>query len=110
MHNDKSIEDSSTMGRGTRLVPQLSTMTYAERLTLLNLPSLYYRRKRMDMITTYKIIHGLVCVPREEFFVFSTGITRSNGLKLLKAEHVNTNLRLYSFKNRVVNDWNSLPS
>ena len=95
--------------RATRMVPQFGTMTYVERLTFLNLPSLYYRRRRMDMIITYKIIHGLVCVPCSEFFVFNLGITRSNGLKLSK-EHVNTNVRLQCFKNRIINDWNSLPS
>ena len=95
--------------RATRMVPQFGTMTYVERLTLLNLPSLYYRRRRMDMIITYKIIHGLVCVPCSEFFVFNLGITRSNGLKLSK-EHVNTNVRLQCYKNRIINDWNSLPS
>ena len=36
-------------------------------------------------------------------------MTRSNGLKLSK-EHVNTNVRLHCYKNRVVSDWNSLPS
>ena len=63
----------------------------------------------MDMIITYKIIHGLVCVSCGEFFVFNLGMTRSNGLKLSK-EHVNTNVRLHCYKNRVINDWNSLPS
>ena len=91
------------------MVPKFDTMSYIERLTFLNLPSLYYRRKRMDMIIAYKIIHGLVCVPCDEFFVFNLEMTRSNGLKLSK-EHVNTNVRLHCYKNRVVNDWNSLPS
>ena len=95
--------------RATRMVPQFGTMTYVERLTFLNLPSLYYRRRRMDMIITYKIIHGLVCVPCSEFFVFNLGITRSNGLKLSK-EYVNTNVRLQCYKIRIINDWNSLPS
>ena len=63
----------------------------------------------MDMIITYKIIHGLICVPFSEFFVFNLGMTRSNGLKLSK-EHVNTNVRLHCYKNRVTNDWNSLKS
>ena len=55
----------------------------------------------MDMIITYKIIHGLVCVSCSEFFVFNLGITRSNGLKLIK-EHVNTNVRLQCYKNRIL--------
>ena len=95
--------------RATRMVPKFDTMSYIERFTFLNLPSHYYRRKRMDMIITYKIINGLVCIPRDEFFVFNLEMTRSNGLKLSK-KHVNTNVRLHCYKNRVVNDWNSLPS
>ena len=97
--------------RPTRMVPKFDTMSYIERLTFLNLPSLYHRCKRMDMIITYKIIHGLaiVCVPYGEFFVFNLGMTRSNGLKLSK-DHVNSNVRLHCYNNRVINDWNSLPS
>ena len=90
-------------------MPQLNGMTYVERLICLNLPSLYYRRKHMDMIITYKIIQGLVCIPCRELFVFNLGSTTSNGLKLYK-EYAKTNTRLYDFKNRVINDWNSLPS
>ena len=41
-------------------------------------------------------------------FFFNLGITRSYGLKLSK-EHVNTNVRLQCYTNRVINDWNSLP-
>ena len=91
------------------MAPQLNGMTYVERLTFLNLPSLYYRHKRMDMIVTYKIIQGLVRVPCRELFVFNLGCTRSNGLKLYK-KYAKTNTRLHDFKNRVINDWNSLPS
>ena len=59
----------------------------------------------MDMIVTYKIIQDLVCVPCRELFVFNLGSTRSNGLN----SYVKTNTRLHDFKNRVINDWNSLP-
>ena len=68
----------------------------------------YYRRKCMDMIITYKIIQGLARIPCKELFVFNLGSTRSNGLKLYK-ECAKTNTRLHDFKNRVINDWNSLP-
>ena len=57
--------------QATRVVPQLSKMTYAERFKFLDLPSLYYRCKRMDMITTHKIIHELVCNPCRELFAFN---------------------------------------
>ena len=62
----------------------------------------------MDTIINYKIIQDLVCVPCRELFVFNLGSTRSNGLKLYK-EYAKTNTRLHDFKNRVINDWNSLP-
>ena len=33
---------------------------------------------------TYKILHGFVDLPAEEFFLYNTSCTRSNGLKLQK--------------------------
>ena len=45
--------------RVTRLSPNLAHLTYSVRLKYLNLPSLYYRRLRMDMIMMYKILHRL---------------------------------------------------
>ena len=52
----------------TRLSHNLAHLTYSDRLKYLNLPSLYYRRLRMDMIMTYKILHRLVDIPIDEFF------------------------------------------
>ena len=37
--------------RASKLVPDLRQLTYSDRLAALNLPSLLYRRRRMDMIT-----------------------------------------------------------
>ena len=57
-------------------------MSYPDCLTSLNLPSLIlYRRGPMDMILTFKILHGLDGIPKDEFF---TNATRGNGLKLFK--------------------------
>ena len=47
--------------RATRMISSLKTLPYEERLRALNLPSLYYHRKRGDMILVYQIFHGLVC-------------------------------------------------
>ena len=63
---------------------------------------------KMDMITTYKIIRGLVEVPHQDLFTISCNTTRSNG-KLYK-ERANTNTRLIFFTNRIINDWNTLPT
>ena len=43
----------------TKLVPDLRQLTYSDRLVALNLLSLLYKRRRIDMITTFKIVHGL---------------------------------------------------
>jgi len=93
------------------MVPKLSKMTYVcwEACIFGSTISLLQRCKCMDMITTHKIMHGLVCIPCRELFTFSNNITRSNGLKLFK-EKANTNIRLHSFLNGIINDWNSLSS
>ena len=57
--------------RATKSVPGMSTLTYDERLRRLNLPSLQHRRRRGDMIMTYKIISGKVNLERDDFFTFS---------------------------------------
>ena len=45
--------------RATKLVPQLKHLSYEQRLRALNLPSLYYRRARGDMIETYTYTHAM---------------------------------------------------
>ena len=52
----------------TRQVFQLKDLPYNERLRSLNLPSLFYRRHRMDMIMVYKITHGISGCPFENLF------------------------------------------
>ena len=54
--------------RATRMISSLKNLPYEERLKALNLPSLYYRRKRSDMILVYQIFHGLVNVNPLTFF------------------------------------------
>ena len=63
----------------------------------------------MDLIMTYKIINGLVDVDMNFFFTVNANHTRSNGLKLYKSRF-NSNTRKFSFSQRIINDWNSLPN
>ena len=44
--------------RATKMVPGLANLSYADRLKLLKLPTLAYRRVRGDMINVFKIIYG----------------------------------------------------
>jgi hypothetical protein len=49
--------------RATRIIPCLKDKSYEERLKIMKLPSLSYRRLRGDLIEVYKYTHGLRKVP-----------------------------------------------
>ena len=86
--NPYLLEDMRTIEklqrRATKLIPSLKQCTYQERLSALNLPSLQYRRLRMDLIMTYKILQGTVHLRKDHFFIMNTNPTRTNGLKIYK--------------------------
>ena len=95
--------------RATRLVQSVRHLPYSERLRLLKLPSLYYRRQRGDMIAVYQMLHGGMAVPVEKFLTRSTtSRTRGHEWKLCKPRS-RTFIRRHSFGSRVVNPWNGLP-
>ena len=87
----------------------MNDIDYEKRLELLKLPSLEFRRKRGDMIETYKILHGFYDVnTTNSLFTLTDTNTRGHPLKLAKISR-NKNLYGNFFTNRVLNDWNSLP-
>ena len=94
--------------RATKRIPGLHDLPYEQRLQMLKLPTLVYRRLHGDLINTYKYIHGKYdtkpCIPG---LVTSTR-TRGHSLRLEK-NSARTNKRLFFFSNRVVVWWNSLP-
>ena len=95
--------------RATKFIPTLENLPYSDRLQSLNLPSLSYRRNRMDLIMTYKILNGAVLVDKEYFFTMNTSYsTRSNGFKIYKKFN-KTSTRRFAFSQRIINNWNSLP-
>lgn len=95
--------------RATKLVPELKDLSYEDRLRQLKLPSLVHRRRRGDMIQTFKIIRELEDIPRDRFFMLSSStLTRGHSLKIEKPR-CNTTTRLRHFSQRVINDWNALP-
>ena len=96
--------------RATKLIPSLATLSYGDRLRALKLPSLQYRMRRGDMIQTYKIIHGIDIVNKDMFFsAVTVEATRGHKFKLFQ-KRSRLNVRANAFGNRVVPDWNSLPS
>ena len=77
---------------------------------LLGLPSLYYRRRRGDMIAVFQILHsGLDLDPAVFFTPAAKATTRGHPWKMSKPQAV-TRIRRNAFAVRVVNDWNALPS
>ena len=51
--------------RATRTPPGLATLPYLERIRVLDLPSLIYRRARGDMIEKYKYQHNVYDIDNE---------------------------------------------
>ncbi len=53
----KNVE--GVQGRATKIIPKLKDKPLQERLQRLNVHSMEYRRKRGDMIQTFKILHKI---------------------------------------------------
>ena len=104
--DSKQIEN--VLRRATRFLPGLKNHTYTERLMLLELPSMKYRRERGDMIQIYKMFnksheinHSLLNLNRNPYY------TRGHNMRLVK-EDARTLTRRHFIINRAVNNWNSL--
>ena len=95
----------------TKLVPALRKLDYGQRLQKLGLITLETRRRRGDLIVTFKIMTGKEKVSSEHFFHLSTiGYqTRGHSLKIAK-QRTRLDLRKHFFSQRVVNERNGLPS
>ena len=95
--------------RATKLIKSIAHLPYEERLKHLKLPTLEYRRARGDMLQTYKIIYKLDDLDPDLLFNMAEGsITRGHPLKLFKPR-ARLDIRKFSFSNRVIDEWNSLP-
>ena len=97
------------------MISGLSGMTYEERLQELGLPSLEERRVRFDMIEVFKILNGFVNVNSNTWFrtmeQASSRCTRLSTYPLnLTSKHSRLDIHKHFFSQRVVNNWNSLPS
>jgi len=94
----------------TRKIGNLKVYEYSDRLFILNLESLEIRRLKKDLIMYYKIIHGLIDLNMNEFFLIDNDMyTRGHNFKICKPP-CKSDLFSNSFANRVINCWNLLPS
>jgi hypothetical protein len=106
--DEKIIEN--VQRRATKLVPELKHLEYEQRLEALSLPSLSYRRRRGDLIETFKFrkdfynVNKESLLPRKEY-----DKTRQHSQKLDKQSFY-LDIRKKFFSNRVHDAWNALPS
>ena len=95
--------------RATKLVRSISQLSYNERLQALMLPTLQYRRKRGDMITTYKIFHGPVDTDSSKFFKINQNKTKGHRYKIV-LNKCRLDVRKNFFSQQIVKEWNCLPT
>ena len=96
------------------MISGLTGGSYEEKLAEIGLTTLEQRRKRGDMIQTWKIIHGADNVQKETWFemtadgeaVHRTRLTKDK-TKIVKPRTKNK-LRENYFSVRVVDEWNQL--
>ena len=108
MYKKDAVAIENVQRRATKLVPKIKNLTYEERLKSLNLPSMYYRHARGDMIETFKFVKGIY--KSQSPLTFDTN-TRTRGHKYkLRKERCRLQVRQNFFSNRVVDLWNNLPA
>ena len=91
----------------------ISFRDYEDRLKILKIESLEYRRLKTDLILTYKIINNLIDLNIPNFFTFSQVHSiyslRRHTLYLEKSDST-TPIRQNFFSKRIINTWNALPN
>ena len=101
--------------RAVNLISGLKGVSYEEKLKELGILSLEKRRKRFDLIQTYKILSGIDQVDSSIWFrtvgANAQRLTRTTAYcKNLIPNKSKTEMRHNFFSNRVVNTWNRLPT
>ena len=95
----------SVQRNATKWVNGLKEMSYSDRLRLINLPTLRFRRLRGDMIETYKIMHELYDPNAAPTLQRATRTSRGHQYKLFQERTHRLELRRHYFTNRIVKVW-----
>ena len=92
----------------TKLLHGIKDLSYPQRLKILDLPTLIYRRRRADMLQIYRIIKGIDQLKQEEHFILAGSTsTRGHSYKIVKGRS-NTTIKQHILGVRAINDWNAL--
>jgi len=99
--------------RATRIITDISTLSYDERLDALDMDSLEERRRRGDLIQCYKVMNGHGDIDPDTWFSFVRARhdmnTRTHAADHILLEKCQRNVRKNFYTNRVAKDWNELP-
>ena len=103
--------------RAVMMVSNLQGKSYEERLAELGMVTLETRRKRGDMIQTFKIMSGTDDVRPETWFTLANTVEREGATHTrsttnnytIKENWANTDIRRNFFSLRVIKPWNDLP-
>ena len=97
--------------RATKIVPELKDKCYEDRLLALKLYPLKDRRLRGDMITTFKMMNGLIDVDNNRLIPIkkeTPSISTRSHNQQIKGKRYNTLMRKNVFSQRIVLSWNGL--
>ena len=100
-----SIAIEKIQRKMTKLIPGIKDKPYQERMKILNLPSLKHRRRRGDLIETFKVLNGFVKV--NNIFSLSNNLTHTNSKKIY-TPFCKSQLRKNYLSFRVKPLWNAL--
>src|SRR6266516_8078359 len=93
--------------RATKMIHNLKNLSYEERLSKLDLMPTEVRRRRGDMITTYKILQGKIDLGRSILELNTDSRTRGHNMKLL-VKGTQKDYRKNFFTRRIQKEWNDL--
>ena len=91
------------------MVPELSELTYEDRLREIGLSTLQDRRERGDLITLYKIVNGIAKLDKQNLVMMEEKTRQMRGhSRRIKKSRCLKDTKKYSFPHRMGDTWNGL--
>ena len=97
--------------RATKLVDGLNNLEYSQRLQILDLPTLIFRRARGDMMELFKHFHVYDRTTLSKSFKPRDRLSRKHQFQLMpnKSKDGVRGIQYNSFYHRTIDTWNNLP-